>query len=137
MDESKLQIVNPAGNLMLTHLFQDRIASAKVIHGKNEAIFKRMRITQALEEKVKNFIRLNPGSIVTVGVIEEDHRNPHNLDYSVTVKNFKSFDNKGLPTEDSDEPEEFLLVINQTWDDCDIYQYSSDGTLIKEERKRW
>ena len=109
----------------------------KILYGKKDAVFKRMRLTQALQERVKTFIRLNPGSIITVGVIEENHRDPHNLDYSVTVKNFTSFDDKGLRTEDSEEPEEFLLVVNQTWDDCDIYQYSTDGILIKEDRKRW
>lgn len=114
--------VCPAGDLLLTHFFGDRLTSVKARRSQNEQVFQKMREIRALEEKVKTFIKRNPGSEVTVGVIESDSRHPDDIDYSVTVKNF---DGTG------EEPLKFLLIINPVWNNFKEYVINSSGILIE------
>jgi len=116
-------MLEASSNRLLNALFYERIASLEQVSSMRLVLSKQMQIKQ-LKDRLLTFIREHRYSFFEVAVLtnESDIEKPL---LSIKVRNFPAYI-------DDIKPNEYLIAIEPTWTDCQIFQLSSSGLKVKE-----
>jgi len=108
---------------LLNSLFYERIATLENLTSSKLVLSKQMQIKK-LKDRIKTFIDEHRYSFFEVSILTNEGDVDKPL-ISIKVRNFPTYI-------DDIKPNEYLIAIEPTWTDCQIYQLSSTGLRVKE-----
>lgn len=124
--------ISSRGESILDLLFNNELVILGSMKSPN---FRKQQQIHMLLSDIKDFIRSNPYAEFRIGILGEGEMelNPtlksSNIDVEIKVRNF---DYKLKST----NPSEYMMIINQTWEEVIVYQRTVDGNYLKSQIKR-
>ena len=110
--------INKFANSMINHLFMFVILSISQLM-KEDSLSKQLAIRE-LEDRLMKLMATEYYSFFEIVVLPQNSTDEANPLLTLTVKNFEFF-------EKDHDPRHFRIVINNNWQDYNVYQLSLDG----------
>lgn len=115
--------LEPSSQRSFNSLFYERIASLESLTSGRLVLSKQVAIDN-LKKRILQFIKEHRYSWFEISILTNEGEVDKPL-MSIKIRNFPKFI-------DDVKPNEYLIAIEPTWSDCQIYQLSPTGLRIKE-----
>lgn len=121
-ERANLPELEAQSKILLDHLFYQRFTALETIGKPRLKLSVQQQIRQ-LKERIENFMKNNRYAFFNIVVLENNDVNkPLN---GIMVRNFKLY-------VDDIEPNKYLIAIEPTWTQCQVFQLSPTGLKIQE-----